>query len=62
MDLPEVLDAKEEVIEAAGAKASCERRTIRVDLSQETWPEALLAVGYQPERPSVWLIEGLLYY
>jgi methyltransferase (TIGR00027 family) len=62
MDLPEVLDAKEEVIEAAGAKASCERRTIRVDLSQETWPEALLAVGYQPERPSVWLIEGLLFY
>jgi methyltransferase (TIGR00027 family) len=62
MDLPEVLDAKEEVIEAAGAKASCERRTIHVDLSQETWPEALLAVGYQPERPSVWLIEGLLYY
>jgi methyltransferase (TIGR00027 family) len=62
MDLPEVLDAKEEVIEAAGAKASCERHTIRVDLSQETWPEALLAVGYQPERPSVWLIEGLLFY
>jgi methyltransferase (TIGR00027 family) len=62
MDLPEVLDAKEAVIEAAGAKASCERRTIHVDLSQETWPEALLAVGYQPERPSVWLIEGLLYY
>ena len=62
MDLPEVLDAKEEVIEAAGAEASCERRTIRVDLSQETWPEALLAVGYQPERPSVWLIEGLLFY
>jgi methyltransferase (TIGR00027 family) len=62
LDLPEVLDAKEDVIEAAGAKASCERRTIRVDLSQKTWPEALLDTGYQPERPSVWLIEGLLFY
>jgi methyltransferase (TIGR00027 family) len=62
MDLPEVLNAKEEVIEAAGAKASCERRTIRVDLSQETWPEALLGAGYQPESPSVWLIEGLFFY
>ena len=62
IDLPEVLDSKEEVIEAAGAKASCERRTIRVDLSQETWPEALLDTGYQPERPSVWIIEGLLFY
>ncbi len=62
MDLPEVLDAKEEVIEAAGANPSCERRTIRVDLSQESWPEALLDIGYQLERPSVWLIEGLLFY
>ena len=62
MDLPEVLDAKDDVIEAAGAKASCEQRTVRVDLSQESWPEALLAAGYQPERPSVWLIEGLLFY
>ena len=62
MDLPEVLNAKEEVIEAAGAKASCERRTIRVDLREASWPEALLASGYRPERPSVWIIEGLLYY
>jgi methyltransferase (TIGR00027 family) len=62
MDLPEVLDAKEEVIEAAGAKAGCERRTVKVDLSQETWPEAVLGAGYQPKRPSVWLIEGLLFY
>jgi methyltransferase (TIGR00027 family) len=62
LDLPEVLDIKEDVIDKTGAKASCERRTIRVDLSQETWPEALLDAGYQPECLSVWLIEGLLYY
>ncbi len=62
MDLPEVLDTKEEVIEAAGAKASCARRTVRVDLKRATWPEVLLSAGYQPESPSVWLIEGLLFY
>ncbi|MCA1729842.1 MAG: SAM-dependent methyltransferase, partial [Actinobacteria bacterium] len=62
LDLPEVLDTKEDVIEAAGAKPNCKRRTVRVDLEQATWPEALLAAGYQPERPSVWLIEGLLFY
>jgi methyltransferase (TIGR00027 family) len=62
MDLPEVLDAKEEVIEAAGARESCERHTVRVDLSRETWPEALLDAGYRSERPSVWLIKGLLFY
>jgi methyltransferase (TIGR00027 family) len=62
MDLPEVLDAKEDAIDKAGANPNCERRTIRVDLSQEIWPEALLGAGYQPKSPSVWLIEGLLFY
>ncbi|CAA9419376.1 MAG: O-methyltransferase [uncultured Rubrobacteraceae bacterium] len=62
MDLPEVLDAKEDVIDKAGAKLNCERRTVRVDLREATWPEALLACGYRPETPSVWVIEGLLYY
>ena len=62
MDLPEVLDAKEAVIDKAGAKPGCERRTVRVDLGEATWPEALLASGYRPERPSAWLVEGLLYY
>ena len=62
MDLPEVLDAKDAVIEAAGARESCERRTVRVDLKEETWPEALLAAGYKAEETSVWFIEGLLFY
>lgn len=62
LDLPEVLNTKEDVIEAASAEASCERRTVSVDLRQETWPEALLDAGYQPESRSVWLIEGLLFY
>jgi methyltransferase (TIGR00027 family) len=62
MDLPEVLDAKEDVIDKAGAKPNCERSTIRVDLRESTWPEALLGTGYQPTSPSIWLIEGLLFY
>ena len=62
MDLPEVLDAKDEVIEEAGAKPNCERRTVGVDLREATWPEALLAAGYRPESQSAWLIEGLLFY
>jgi methyltransferase (TIGR00027 family) len=62
MDLLEVLDTKKDAIDRAGAKPNCKRRTVRVDLRDATWPEALIASGYQPERPSVWLIEGLLYY
>jgi O-methyltransferase involved in polyketide biosynthesis len=46
LDLPEVPEAKDLMIEDAGAKASCERRTVGVDLQQEAWPEALLAAGH----------------
>jgi methyltransferase (TIGR00027 family) len=62
LDLPEVLNAKEDVIGKAGATPNCERLTVGVDLQEATWPEALVACGYRPERQSVWLIEGLLYY
>ena len=62
MDLPEVLDAKEAVIHDAGAKPGCARLMVGVDLKSASWPEALLNRGYRPESPSVWLIEGLLFY
>jgi methyltransferase (TIGR00027 family) len=62
MDQPEVLEEKEGVIDEAGARPGCERLTIGVDLREATWPEALLAAGYKAEEPSVWLIEGLLFY
>lgn len=62
MDLPEVLGHKEAVIEGAGAQPSCERRTVPVDLKEDTWPNALLEAGYDAGEPSVWLVEGLLFY
>jgi methyltransferase (TIGR00027 family) len=62
MDQPEVLDAKKGMIDGAGARPGCERRTVGVDLKEESWPEALRGAGYKEEEPSVWLIEGLLFY
>jgi methyltransferase (TIGR00027 family) len=62
LDLPAVLNAKDDTIAKAGTTPNCERVTVAVDLQDETWPQRLLACGYRPERPSVWLIEGLLYY
>ena len=62
MDLPEVLEAKEDILRTSEATANCRRVTVGVDLQEPSWPEALVGSGYQPARPSVWLIEGLLYY
>lgn len=62
LDRPEVLHAKGEVLARVGAKPACERRTIGVDLSHSSWSEALSEAGYRAREPSVWLMEGLLFY
>jgi methyltransferase (TIGR00027 family) len=61
LDRPSVLDYKEQILEAAGAQPACERRLIRVDLTVP-WKEALLTGGFDPHQPSVWLLEGFLFY
>jgi methyltransferase (TIGR00027 family) len=62
LDRPEVLDAKDEVLTRTGARPACERRAIGADLEHPSWSEALLEAGYEPREPSVWLVEGLLFY
>lgn len=63
LDRPEVLVAKEEVLARLGARATCERCAIGVDLVEgASWTRALLDAGYEAREPSVWLAEGLLFY
>jgi methyltransferase (TIGR00027 family) len=60
LDRPEVLAAKGEVL--ARARPACERRTIGADLGHASWSEALSEAGYRTREPSIWLLEGLLFY
>jgi methyltransferase (TIGR00027 family) len=59
LDQAGVLNFKDAVLEETGASPRCDRRRIAVDL-REDWPAALRAAGFDPERPSAWLAEGLL--
>jgi methyltransferase (TIGR00027 family) len=61
LDRPEVLDDKERVLRAAGARARVGRRRVDVDLTAG-WTERLLDSGFDPRRASSWLLEGLLFY
>jgi methyltransferase (TIGR00027 family) len=56
-----VIRFKDEVLDAEGADARCDRRTVRVDL-RDDWPAALEAAGFDPTVPTAWLTEGLLPY
>lgn len=61
IDQPQVLDFKAATIAAIGAEPTADLRAIPVDL-RDDWPAALRQAGLDPERPTVWAAEGLLYF
>jgi methyltransferase (TIGR00027 family) len=61
LDRPEVLRAKQELLDGLGARPRCERITAGVDLA-EPWGKALTGAGFEPAARSVWLAEGLFPY
>jgi methyltransferase (TIGR00027 family) len=61
LDVPEMLEFKEQVLAAESAEPRCARVVVPADL-REDWASALRAAGFHPERPTAWLVEGLLVY
>ncbi|MBB4908419.1 SAM-dependent methyltransferase [Actinophytocola algeriensis] len=60
VDRPVVLSVKDDVL--GDPPCAVDRRQVGVDLRADDWTDRLLAAGYDPAAPSVWLLEGLLYY
>jgi methyltransferase (TIGR00027 family) len=61
LDQPEVIEFKTKTLTGLGAQPKAERHTIAIDLRND-WPKALLDNGFNPERPTAWIAEGLLIY
>jgi methyltransferase (TIGR00027 family) len=61
VDRPEVLGFKQTILESQGAKTRCQRITVPVDLAQD-WKTPLIQAGFEPNRPTAFLLEGLLIY
>ncbi|MGV9802544.1 SAM-dependent methyltransferase [Mycobacterium sp. NPDC003449] len=61
IDQPLVLQFKAEALRAEHAQPAAGYVAVPVDLRQD-WPKALLASGFDAERPSAWSVEGLLPY
>jgi methyltransferase (TIGR00027 family) len=61
LDRPDVLSLKDQVLTEAGAAPRCERYPVGVDLADD-WTSPLIASGFDPARPAMWLVEGLIFY
>jgi methyltransferase (TIGR00027 family) len=61
IDQPEVIAFKTTTLAGLGAEPTADRRTVAIDLRQD-WPTALREAGFDPDRPTAWIAEGLLGY
>lgn len=61
LDQTVVLEYKEGILKSLGARATCDRRVIWVDLTKP-WGKALAEKGFNTKEPSGWLLEGFLFY
>lgn len=61
VDLPEVVEPKSALVALSGLAPTCARHDVVADLSGD-WVPALLDAGFDPDRPTVWLLEGLVFY
>lgn len=61
LDRPDLLAFKDQTLTAAGAAPRCARHPVGVDLADD-WATPLTAAGFDPGRPAVWLVEGLIFY
>ncbi|MEU4160170.1 SAM-dependent methyltransferase [Actinoplanes sp. NPDC026670] len=61
LDRPELLALKDEQLQVAGATPRCARIAVSVDLTA-AWSSSLRDAGFRPQSPTLWLVEGLLYF
>jgi methyltransferase (TIGR00027 family) len=61
LDQPSVLQEKEQILRSAGAHPTCTRHIIETDLTNP-WRKHLIESGFDPTKPSAWLLEGFLFY
>lgn len=61
LDRPAVLEHKTTVLRDGGHRPRCERISVACDLRFD-WVSPVREAGFDPGRPSAWLVEGLLVY
>jgi methyltransferase (TIGR00027 family) len=59
IDQPAVIAFKHSILSGLGVKPATELRMVDTDLRHD-WPTALQQAGFDPARPTAWMLEGLM--
>jgi methyltransferase (TIGR00027 family) len=64
VDFQEIFDFKLPTLASEGAITRFAYHNVVADLTAkiDTWPEVMLAAGYDPTVPTLWLLEGFINY
>lgn len=65
LDLPELISVKEQLFTEIADDAQQQAKSltrIGTDLSQIEWVQHLIESGFNPEKPTLFIMEGLIYY
>src|ERR1700757_2249450 len=61
IDQPQVIEFKTTTLAALGAEPTVDLRAVPIDL-RDDWPAALRQAGFDAQRPTAWVAEGLLAF
>ena len=61
IDQPQVIEFKTATLASLGAAPQADLRTVAIDLRYD-WPKALADAGFDKNRPTAWIAEGLFGY
>ncbi|MFH9090414.1 SAM-dependent methyltransferase [Streptomyces sp. NPDC017673] len=61
VDRPALFAFKQDVLDALGARSAVEHHRVVADLEGD-WAEPLRASGFDPLRPTAWVVEGVIPY
>lgn len=59
IDQPQVIDWKNSILAKVGCTTAVQHRSVGIDLRRD-WPTALRQAGFDSDKPTVWVAEGLL--
>jgi methyltransferase (TIGR00027 family) len=60
LDRPALLAAKARLL--GQGSSACLLRPAPADLTRTDWPDSLIAAGFNPGQPVVWVVEGVLFF